>query len=461
MLGYKRATISDSKSFQDNSAFSCPFKKIFIILVVISILLFTSYFLFFGKDSEDQLYFEIKPYNQKNPSNAYNGRSNKYAYKEIKNYESKLRQITKEEMADFRQINSLGILYDSTKYKLTDNPDMSIITTIHNQAHCIHKAIRSVQNQSLKNIEMIIVDDCSLDNSTETVEKYMKEDERIILIKNEMNEGIMITRNKGIRKAKGKYICILDADDTLVHKDILKYSFEIAQLGNIDVVEFWTAYYSNNQFKGYYHFHGRNMGIIYQPELKTKFYNFNDEENYRPIKCRTVWGKIVKNDIYQKTLDFIPKRYSEDFILGFEDTMITVSLYNVAQSYYLLQQPGYYYTFDERRGRFPLDRNKKCNQKEGIIKDLDHLKFLQFLIDIYEDNEFYKQVIYHELKAINNYTYSNFKRTITKEFKWTYDILDTLLNSKYIKQVQKDKLQQIKKDVQENENNINNKNKRR
>ena len=141
--------------------------------------------------------------------------------------------------------------------------------------------------------------------------------------------------------------------------------------------------------------------------------------------------------------------------------MITVSLYNVAQSYYLLQQPGYYYTFDERRGRFPLDRNKKCNQKDGIIKDLDHLKFLQFLIDIYEDNEFYKQVIYHELKAINNYTYSNFKRTITKEFKWTYDILDTLLNSKYIKQAQKDKLQQIKKDVQENENNINNKNKRR
>ena len=51
----------------------------------------------------------------------------------------------------------------------------------------------------------------------------MKEDPRIILIKNEINEGIMITRNKGIRQAKGRYICILDADDTLAHKDILEY----------------------------------------------------------------------------------------------------------------------------------------------------------------------------------------------------------------------------------------------
>ena len=455
MKGYRRANISDSRSFQDTSTLSCPFKKILLILIVISILLFTSYFLFFFNDNnEEEMYLEVKPFNQKPPNNNYlnSQKARANIYKEVQKYEKKLRKITKEEMADFRKINNLGILYDSNNYPLTDNPDVSIITTIHNQAHCIHKAIRSVQNQSLKNIEIIIIDDCSLDNSTETVEKYMKEDQRIKLIKNELNEGIMITRNKGIREAKGKYICILDADDTLAHKDILKYSFEIAQLGNLDVVEFWTAYYSQNVFQGYYHFHGRNLGIIYQPELKTRFYEFKDDGNYRPIKCRTVWGKIVKNDIMQKTLDFIPKKYSEDFILGFEDTMITVSLYNVAQSYYLLNQPGYYYTFDERKGRFPLSKNKKCRQREGIIKNLDHLKFLQFLIDIYEDNEFYKQVIYHELKAINNYTYSNFKRTITSQFNWTYDIFDTLLNSKYLTQIQKDKVQQIKNDVKDNEN---------
>ena len=48
-----------------------------------------------------------------------------------------------------------------------------------NQAHCIHKALRSIQNQSLKNIEIIISLDCSLDNSTETILSYMKEDKRM------------------------------------------------------------------------------------------------------------------------------------------------------------------------------------------------------------------------------------------------------------------------------------------
>ena len=80
----------------------------------------------------------------------------------------------------------------------------------------------------------------------------------------------------------------------------------------------------HNQFHGYYHYHGRNLGIIYQPELKTKFYEFKDTENQRAIKCRTVWGKIVKNEVFQKTLDFIPEKYSNDYILSFEDTMITV-----------------------------------------------------------------------------------------------------------------------------------------
>ena len=136
--------------------------------------------------------------------------------------------------------------------------------------------------------------------------------------------------------------------------------------------------------------------------------------------------------------------------------MITVSLYHVAQSYYNMNQPGYYYTLDEREGRFPLDKTKKFGQREGI-RGYDHLKFLQFLIDVYEDNEFNKQVIYHELKAINNYTYSNFKRTIKDHFNWTYNIIDELLNSKYIYEAQKEKLRLIRQDVKNNEiNKINN-----
>ena len=78
---------------------------------------------------------------------------------------------------------------------------------------------------------------------------------------------------------------------------------------------------------------------------------------------------------------------------------------------------------------------------------------MQFLIDIYEDNSFYKQVIYHELKAINNYTYSNFKRTIKNHFNWTYSIFDYLLNGEDLNKRQKEKLQKIKYEIKENEKN--------
>lgn len=78
---------------------------------------------------------------------------------------------------------------------------------------------------------------------------------------------------------------------------------------------------------------------------------------------------------------------------------------------------------------------------------------MQFLIDIYEDNKFYKQVIYNELKAINNYSFSNFKKSIKSHFNWAYNILDVLLNSTYLTKNQKEKVQQIKDDVKENEKN--------
>ena len=62
-----------------------------------------------------------------------------------------------------------------------ENPDITVVLTMHNQAHCIHKALRSIQNQSVKSIEILVMLDCSYDNSTETIKKYMEEDEKMIL----------------------------------------------------------------------------------------------------------------------------------------------------------------------------------------------------------------------------------------------------------------------------------------
>ena len=460
MNGYQKINTEDnnSKSFLGNKYTlinrifeNIKYKRLFIILSLVVCFTFISYFLLYYKNSNDKS-ININNINENKIDNNIIDlkEKSKQLTKKIKEYEKTLREITTEEINDFRRMNSLGILYDWNKYKRSKTPDISIVMTMRNQAHCIHKAIRSVQNQSLKNIEIIIVDDCSLDNSTETVEQFMKEDERIILIKHTTNEGIMITRNEGIRMAKGKYISILDADDTFIHKDILNISLHIAKMADLDVVEFFSSLYKKNTFNWNYHSHGK-LPVIFQPELRTKFFTIKNDYKYRPIKCRTVWGKIIRNEIFQKTLDNIPDKYLYDYILGFEDTMITVSLYQVAQSYYSLRQPGYYYSLDEKKNRFPILGDKKCKEKQGIIKGIDHIKFLQFLIDKLDDNEFENQVLYYEIKVINEYDYSNFKKTITHHFDLAYNIFDHLLNSSYITEEQKNYLKFIKNEIKENE----------
>lgn len=98
---------------------------------------------------------------------------------------------------------------------------ISIVTPVYNAQSFICQTIEMVQAQSYKDWELILVDDCSKDNSCEIIENYLKEqpDERIKLIRKEKNEGAALTRNRGIKEARGRYIAFLDADDVwLSHK---------------------------------------------------------------------------------------------------------------------------------------------------------------------------------------------------------------------------------------------------
>lgn len=88
---------------------------------------------------------------------------------------------------------------------------VSIITPSYNTAKYIAETIESVLNQTYKNFEMIIVDDCSTDNTEEVVKKFS--DSRVKFYKNEKNSGAAISRNYALKLAKGKWIAFLDSDD--------------------------------------------------------------------------------------------------------------------------------------------------------------------------------------------------------------------------------------------------------
>ena len=92
------------------------------------------------------------------------------------------------------------------------NDLVSIIMPSHNTANYIAESINSVLAQTYENWELIIVDDCSTDSTDNVVERYLT-DSRIRYLKNEINSGAAVSRNRALREAKGKWIAFLDSDD--------------------------------------------------------------------------------------------------------------------------------------------------------------------------------------------------------------------------------------------------------
>lgn len=102
------------------------------------------------------------------------------------------------------------------------NDLVSIITPLYNKEHYIAETIRSVQAQTYTEWEMIIVDDCSTDQSARIVEEFCKDDSRIRYYKNLSNSGAAESRNRALELAEGRYIAFLDADDLWAREKLQK-----------------------------------------------------------------------------------------------------------------------------------------------------------------------------------------------------------------------------------------------
>ena len=103
---------------------------------------------------------------------------------------------------------------------------VTIIIPTYNGARWIEKAIRSVFAQSFEGFELLIIDDCSKDNTAEIVSAIVKEDARIRFFKNEKNLGVQGTRNYALGLARGGYIAEIDQDDEWIDSDKLKKQIE-------------------------------------------------------------------------------------------------------------------------------------------------------------------------------------------------------------------------------------------
>ena len=135
-------------------------------------------------------------------------------------------------------------------------PKVSVIVPVYNVEAYVEKCLKTLVEQTLEDIEIIVVNDGSTDKSKEIIQKIMKQfPEKMVYIEKE-NGGLSDARNYGMPYAKGEYIAFLDADD-YIEKDAYQKMYELAQKEDSDMVEcdfYWE--YPNKQKK--------DSGEIYQ-----------------------------------------------------------------------------------------------------------------------------------------------------------------------------------------------------
>jgi len=186
---------------------------------------------------------------------------------------------------------------------------VSVIIPMHNSSKHIKECIESVINQTYKNIEIIVVDDASVDNSAEIIKSI--NDSRIKMLELKDNLGAAIARNKGIEIATGDYICFLDSDDYWVLDKLVK-QVKFIEENNYTFIYAGYEFFKNNRT----HIAHVPLSINYNQALKnttiftsTVMFNMQylkKEDIYMPnveSEDTATWWKVLKKEITAYGID--------------------------------------------------------------------------------------------------------------------------------------------------------------
>lgn len=184
---------------------------------------------------------------------------------------------------------------------------ISIIVPVYNAEKYLEECINSVLAQEIQDIEVILIDDGSTDNSLAICNRFANMDRRVSVY-HKRNEGVSIARNKGLELAKGKYVAFVDADD-IVAPDMFAVLLETAEQYKADIVSCSSACVVDEKIiKEEY---GTNRIVEYSRKQALATYLIGGEINIG------VWSKIFKREIIQNVRFIEQKRINEDkfFIL--------------------------------------------------------------------------------------------------------------------------------------------------
>lgn len=198
---------------------------------------------------------------------------------------------------------------------------LSVIVPIYNCELYLEECIESICNQTYKNLEIILVDDGSTDNSPKICDEYAKKDNRIRVI-HQPNSGVSTSRNTALDMSTGSYVVFMDADDTIL-PEAFELAVEIVEKHNLDFVRFF-AYRSGNG--------GNGTGKV--------TLSLEDEYQERIKKCIVNewafgWGRVYKKELWENI------RFPDGRI--FEDSVVALYITEKAKRCGTIDKELYYY----------------------------------------------------------------------------------------------------------------------
>lgn len=221
-----------------------------------------------------------------------------------------------------------------------DTPKISFISTVFNKENYLDRLIKSVQNQVIKEFELIFIDDFSTDNSVKIIQKFMNYDDRIKLIRNKKNKGTLFSRIKGALHSRGEYIIWIDPDDVIL-KNGLYNSYNHIKEFNLSIVQFNSIIQFNENISLKYQEYIFS-DIIKQPFLSNIFY-YNETTKKGAQFNTALWDKLINRNVAIKTINFIGNDYLKEIVVIENDVLLLFSLFQVADSYQYINDIGYYY----------------------------------------------------------------------------------------------------------------------
>ena len=309
-------------------------------------------------------------------------------------------------------------------------PKISIFIPVFNKKKYLINSINSIQKQSIKNLEVIAINDYSTDDSLALLKYLSKKDSRIKIINNDRNHGLLYSRAMGIINSTGEYLMNLDPDDELLGENDLEYLYQISIKSKVDFVSF--GFKTKNKYLKSCSSYNQ---IFKQPLLFLSVFN----KNYY-LKDLLIWNKFVKRELFIKAFQKFKNHIYKEKWNYHEDNIWSVLIHKYANSMICEKKKVYKYNYhsDSLMHKKEIIEIKNYIYKEKMIqylKDGDLMNnnivndyFKSFLrsnkkIKTLKNknnkfkNRFIKIInICIQLKKCSNYLKKSIKKIITTKF---------------------------------------------